>query len=95
MNYLLNSPTILNEARRLAVPSLHQSNLNPTRYGRLPIALPPLTEQVEIACLLKEEENRINRAVNLLTNQIICMTEYRTALIAEAVTGRLDLRRAD
>lgn len=95
LNFMLNSPAILGEARRLAVPSLHQSNLNPTRYGRLQIVLPPLDEQLAIARILTEEENRVDRAVNIVNKQIGMMIEYRTALIAEALTGRLDVRRAN
>ena len=53
--------------QREAIPSLHQSNLNPTRYGRLHIALPP------------KEEQRIIR-------------EFRARLIADVVTGKLDVR---
>ena len=45
LNYLLNDKGFLVSARREAIPSLHQSNLNPTRYGRLRIALPPTQEQ--------------------------------------------------
>ncbi|MGC9225394.1 MAG: hypothetical protein ACP5E2_15890, partial [Terracidiphilus sp.] len=38
LNFVLNSSVILNVARQSSIPSLHQSNLNPARYGRLAIA---------------------------------------------------------
>jgi type I restriction enzyme S subunit len=45
LNLVLNDVSALSMARREAIPSLHQSNLNPTRYGRLNISLPPVDEQ--------------------------------------------------
>ncbi len=41
LNLLLNDVAFLSTARREAIPSLHQSNLNPTRYGRLRIVYHP------------------------------------------------------
>ena len=41
LNLLLNDAGFVAIARREAIPSLHQSNLNPTRYGRLKIPLRP------------------------------------------------------
>jgi type I restriction enzyme S subunit len=40
LNAVLNGSSVLSVARREAIPSLHQSNLNPTRYGRLHVSLP-------------------------------------------------------
>ena len=41
LNHLLNSAAVLRIARQVAVPSLHQSNLNPTRYGRIQVRAAP------------------------------------------------------
>ena len=40
LNMVLNDTSFISQARREAMASLHQSNLNPTRYGRILIALP-------------------------------------------------------
>ena len=60
LNMALNDTSFLSRARREAIPSLHQSNLNPTRYGRLHIALPSKEEQQSILLALRQEiaENR-------------------------------------
>ena len=81
-------------ARREAIPSLHQSNLNPTRYGRLPIVLPPSFEQDAIVAWLDEETAAVSAAVARADHEIVLLHEYRTRLIADVVTGKLDVRDA-
>lgn len=94
LNYLLNSPTILGVARQLAVPSLHQSNLNPTRYGRIQVAIPPVGEQRQIVNHLQGATTDLERAVTATELQIDLIREYRTRLIADVVTGKVDVRAA-
>lgn len=94
LNSLLNDYSILSLARREAIPSLHQSNLNPTRYGRLQIALPPLDEQVSIVRYLTETTAALNCLIKCTYQEIEFIREYRTRLIADVVTGKLDVREA-
>jgi type I restriction enzyme S subunit len=42
LNYLVNSSGFLSFARKLAIPSVQQSNLNSTRYCRMLIPRPPI-----------------------------------------------------
>ena len=94
LNLLLNDIGFLASARREAIPSLHQSNLNPTRYGRLLSPLPPTREQEEIVDFVEENTSDL-KAVNAKANhQIKLLYEYRTRLVADAVTGKLDVREA-
>ena len=92
LNLALNEARFLAQARREAVPSLHQSNLNPTRYGRIHIALPPKVEQKKILSALAEETNGLTSSMELARRQIDLIEEYRTRLIADVVTGKLDVR---
>ena len=94
LNYLLNSPTILGVARQLAVPSLHQSNLNPTRYGRIQVAIPPVSEQRQIVDYLQGATADLERTTAVTELQINLIQEYRTRLIADVVTGKVDVRAA-
>jgi type I restriction enzyme S subunit len=94
LNILLNDFSTLSTARREAIPSLHQSNLNPTRYGRLHIALPRLEEQVEIVRFLRRTTSGPSAAINRTHQEIELLREYRTRLIADVVTGKLDVREA-
>ena len=94
LNMVLNDTSFISSARRESVPSLHQSNLNPTRYGRLHIALPPREEQSVILRVLQEETVTLRNSVARTRRQIDLMNEYRTRLIADVVTGQLDVREA-
>jgi type I restriction enzyme S subunit len=94
LNMALNETTFLAQARREAVPSLHQSNLNPTRYGRIQISLPPKEEQKTILSALAEKTNGLKTSMELAHRQIELIEEYRTRLIADVVTGKIDVREA-
>jgi type I restriction enzyme, S subunit len=92
MNYLLNSIPVLSIARALAIPSLHQSNLNPTRYGRIVLPFPSYEEQEDIVEKLSQELQPIDIAITKVTEEIMLIHEYRTRLIADVVTGKIDVR---
>ncbi|SRR5216683_867760 len=94
LNYILNDYQMLQAVRREAIPSLHQSNLNPTRYGRLAIALPPAAEQILIVSYLDKNTAELERAIANAKREISLLREYRTRLIADVVTGKLDVRQA-
>ena len=94
LNAVLNDVSVLSIARREAIPSLHQSNLNPTRYGRLQVALPALDEQRAILQGLKSKTSDLERAIAAGHRDISLLREYRTRLIADVVTGKLDVRAA-
>ena len=94
LNVTLNDLSFISRARREAIPSLHQSNLNPTRYGRIHIALPPKEEQGVILRTLRKETASLRDAIARARRQIELLQEYRTRLIADVVTGKLDVREA-
>lgn len=94
LNLLLNDSSVRSLARREAIPSLHQSNLNPTRYGRLHIALPPKAEQKDIAHLVAESTSELFKAIERSEQEIALLREFRTRLIADLVTGKVDVREA-
>ena len=94
LNVALNDFSFISRARREAIPSLHQSNLNPTRYGRIHIALPPWEEQGVILRMLRKETARLRDAIARARRQVNLLEEYRTSLIADVVTGKLDVREA-
>ena len=78
--YLLNTDGILSLARANAFVAIGQCNLNPTRYGQITVAIPPLTEQTRIAEFLDRETGKIDelvaeqrRLMELLNEQIISL----------------------
>ena len=91
LNLLLNSRPVLGAARALAIPSISQSNLNPNRYGSMPVPLPPVGEQKEIAAhlsLLISKNSDIERCIR---SSLARLRELRAALITAAVTGQIDV----
>ena len=72
-----------------------------TRYGlsqnairSMRIPLPPLPEQTAIARYLDDATATIDRTIELTRSQIALAEEYRTRLISDVVTGKLDVREA-
>ena len=55
---------------------------------------PPLPEQAAIVRFLDEAAADIDDTINRTRRQIVLWREYRTRLIADVVTGKLDVREA-
>ena len=49
-------------------------------------------EQIQIADYIDSETNRISNAIQNMFKEIELMKEYKTALISEVVTGKVDVR---
>lgn len=56
------------------------------------IPIPPLLEQQLIVSHIEKETTTINKMISIIEKEIALVQEYRTALIAEAVTGKIDVR---
>jgi type I restriction enzyme, S subunit len=59
-----------------------------------PVLLPSLSEQEGLLLLIDDECARIDAAINRSHREISLLREYRTRLIADAITGKLDVREA-
>ena len=69
-----------------------QGNLNVDRIGATIVAFPPLAEQTAIAAHLNQLAYGSDTAIDRTRRQIELMEEYRTRLIADVVTGKIDVR---
>ena len=58
----------------------------------LPIPFPPYEEQKTISLFLSQETKRIDFTISQIDKEISLLQEYRTALISEVVTGKIDIR---
>ena len=58
------------------------------------IAVPPVSEQTAISHYLHDAKSKINKAIERKNREIDLLEEYRTRLIADVVTGKLDVRDA-
>ena len=71
-----------------------QGNLNVERIGSRHIALPPISEQISIVAYLDKATADIDVAIDRARREIGLLGEYRTRLIADVVTGKVDVREA-
>ena len=62
--------------------------------GRMLVSFPPLPEQTAIAEYLDEITTKIEAVIARIHREIELISEYRTRLIADVVTGKVDVREA-
>ena len=58
----------------------------------MPIIIPPIDEQKEILNFIQTETAVVIQAISRTQREIELIQEYRTRLIDDVVTGRLDVR---
>ena len=68
------------------------TNLHLDKIKEFIICLPPLEEQTAILATLEVELCKIRGMLHVNNQAIMCLTEYRSALITAAVTGKIDVR---
>ena len=71
-----------------------QPKLTQDRLMSIAIAVPPKEQQDQIMDRTSKETASIQTAINCARRQTALMEEYRTRLIADVVTGKLDVREA-
>jgi restriction endonuclease S subunit len=62
--------------------------------ARIHVSVPPFDEQVQIAHQVKQVIEPSELAINRTRRKIELLREYRTRLISDVVTGKLDVREA-
>ena len=65
---------------------------NQTQTKEFELIVPPLNEQNAIIKHIETECNRLNAIIDKFKKQIELLKEYRTTLISEVVTGKIDVR---
>ncbi|MCY1658780.1 restriction endonuclease subunit S [Dietzia sp. SL131] len=68
--------------------------LNLGTLGQTPIPLPDLRTQRDIRDRLDETTDKVDTLIAKSTEMIETLREYRSALITNAVTGKIDVREA-
>jgi type I restriction enzyme S subunit len=70
------------------------ASTNKTKIGQFQVLLPHVDEQRRILMGLNKETDPVNITVSRLEREIDFLREYRTRLVADVVTGKLDVREA-
>ena len=69
-----------------------RDGLNLTMIGSIPVPIPTQEEQNQIVEYIETETARTNEEIKSIQQEIDLLEEYRQSLIAEAVTGKIDVR---
>lgn len=88
--------TMLPEFRRAGVESMTgaagQQRVSPEFVGNFVVPVPPKNEQERIVAQIQKETSALKSAISRIEKEIDLIQEYRTRLIADAVTGKIDVR---
>lgn len=92
LGYVIQSSAFVNRVTAnsigIAYPAIAETVL-----GRFPVALPTtVAEQQAIVACIKTESEPLDEAIARAEDEIKLICEYRDRLIADAVTGQVDLR---
>jgi type I restriction enzyme, S subunit len=71
-----------------------QAHYNTATLANLRIPLPSIPEQKAILESIKGDIAPLNTAIKRLEREVELLREYRTRLVADVVTGKLDVRSA-
>lgn len=71
-----------------------QRNLYWPHLKRVSVIIPPITEQEAIVRFLEEATASLARVIEQTSREIDLIREYRTRLISDVITGKLDVREA-
>ncbi len=89
--YQLNAPFCAEQLKMMSVSSA-QPKLNKENIRQLKVVTPPIEEQNLIANHILKEKSRIETITAKTQQEIELLKEFKTALISEVVTGKVDVR---
>ena len=91
--FCLNSAYFQNQLAERATGSTAKG-IKASKLPQLIVALPPTDEQREIIAVIDRNVSPINETLTRAEREIALMREYRARLVADVVTGQLDVREA-
>ena len=93
LELLLRSKSVIDEIDA-ATYGARMPRANWDHIGGLHLPVPPKSEQAKIANHVRESSSRVDSEIARARRQTELIEEYRTRLIADVVTGKLDVRDA-
>ena len=90
--YFLNSSLAREQYNYLSTTTTGLSNLGSELISNILISIPLSEEQSAIADFLNRKTSQIDELIEKKQYEIVLLQEYRSALISEAVTGKIDVR---
>ena len=93
LTFFLRTPIARFQYEREATgASSSMKNIGQSTIKNVPTVIPPITEQEAICAFIRRQTGKLDSLLAIVENAIACLTEYRTALITAATTGKTDVR---
>ncbi len=93
LNYFMRSLAMQQQLSLVLIGSTFH-RINVSEIKSLLVAVPPRNEQDLIVSSLDASLSKLDKPIELAQKEISLLREYRTRLIADVVTGKLDVREA-
>ncbi len=87
--YLLRTISKADHSGKSAVPGVDRKDL-----FDIVVAVPGYAEQIEVVKGIEERSKKLNNAISTVEKEVTLILEFRLRLIADVVTGKLDVRSA-
>lgn len=84
----------MQESKGLGTGSAGFLRLYSDRFGAIPVPVPSSHEQKIILEYLQSATNKLEASIEKIEHEVRLIREYRTSLIADVVTGKVDVRAA-
>lgn len=91
LSYVLAGPGIVHHLTPMFT-GVSVPHVSPNQVGSLPLPQPPLAEQRRIVNYLDGRCDQLDAVIRKTQEVISILGEYRSALITDAVTGKIDVR---
>ena len=92
---LFRSPTYLQQFKQYSRGIMDMRlRLYFDQFGQIPVAVPRIEEQKAIVDFCAKSTTGVKGKIDRATREIELLREYRTCLITDVVTGKLDVREA-
>ncbi len=92
LRFLTSSKQFLLLGKQYMTGAAGQQRISSDFVKNYPIGLPPISEQGEILAHINKKCAEFSHAVSRAEREIELMREYRTRLISDVVTGKVDVR---
>ena len=92
--FLFKSPDYINALRSTADFIRDGQDLNFDNFCRVDLPFPPLDEQRRIGEVLNKHLSALSGAIEKSRQEMALLREFRQRLVADVVTGKLDVRQA-
>lgn len=91
MKYYLQIPAIRNHFSSM-MNIVIRASLGQNLLKQMPVVIPPMNEQKEIATYLDAEHSKYIGLIETIQKEIMALDELKTRLISDVVTGKIDVR---